>query len=59
MSFELTLLDHPLRPVGGEGTADSALAEPSGAGSGAKARYPQTGDFITNVSARRGEVGCV
>jgi len=32
------------------------LAEPSGAGSDAKARFPQTGDFITNVSARRDEV---
>jgi hypothetical protein len=32
------------------------LAEPSGAGSDAWARYPQTGDFITNVFARRGEV---
>jgi hypothetical protein len=27
-----------------------------GVGSDAWARYPQTGDFITNVSARRGEV---
>jgi len=32
------------------------LAEPSGAGSDAWARYPKTGDFITNVFARRGEV---
>jgi hypothetical protein len=42
--------------TGGEGIADSALAEPSGAGSDAWTRYPQTGDFITNVSARQGDV---
>ena len=42
-----------LPPLAGEGIADSALAEPSGAGSDAWARYPRTGDFITNVSARR------
>ena len=38
----------------GEGIVDSALAEPSGAGDDAWARIPQTGDFITNVSACRG-----
>ena len=37
------------------GTADSALAEPSGAGGGALARCPQTADFVSNVSARRAE----
>ncbi len=31
---------------------DTALAEPSGAGAGAKARCPQTGDCVANVSAR-------
>ena len=38
----------------GEGIVDSALAEPSGAGDDAWARYPQTGNFITNVSACQG-----
>ncbi len=33
--------------------ADSALAEPFGAGGDAQARYPQSGDFIANVSARQ------
>jgi Fe-S oxidoreductase len=37
----------------GEGTADTAFAERSGAGGGAKARYPQTADSIGNESARR------
>lgn len=40
-----------------EGSADTAFAERSGAGSGTKARCPQTADFVGNVSARRGEVG--
>ena len=35
--------------------ADSALAEPFGAGGDAQARYPQSGDFIANVSARQSE----
>lgn len=39
-----------------EGSADTALAERSGAGSGTKARCPQTAGFVGNVSARRGEV---
>ncbi len=46
----------PSPPSGGEGTADTAFAERSGAGGGAKARYPQTADSVGNESARRGEV---
>src|SRR3990172_11649826 len=34
------------------GPRDTALAEPSGAGAGAKARCPRTGDCVANVSAR-------
>ena len=38
--------------MAGEHPRDTALAEPSGAGAGAKARCPQTGDCVANVSAR-------
>ena len=34
------------------GTADTALAEPSGAGGGASAHYPQSADYVGNVSVR-------
>lgn len=34
------------------GPADTALAQPSGAGGGAMARSPQTGDCVANESAR-------
>lgn len=44
-------------PLTGEGIADSALAEPSGAESDAQVRYPQTADSVSNVSAHRGEGG--
>src|SRR3990172_5235169 len=38
---------------------DTALAEPSRAEAGAKARFPQTGDCVANVSARpRATVAC-
>jgi len=46
----------PSPPVTGERASLTRRKEvANGAGSDAKARYPQTGDFITNVSARRGE----
>jgi len=38
--------------MAGEHPRDTALAEPSGAGAGAKARCPQTGACVANVSAR-------
>ena len=47
----------PLRPHGGRGFVDTARGGELGAGNETMTRYPQTGDFITNVSARRGEVG--
>ncbi len=43
----------------GEGIADSAKGGWGGAGSDAKARYPQSADSVGNESARRGEVGGV
>jgi Fe-S oxidoreductase len=47
----------PSPPSGGEGTADTAFGERSGAGGGAKARYQQTADSVGNESTRRGKVG--
>jgi hypothetical protein len=35
------------------GSADTALAEPSGAGGGASAHFPQSADYVGNVSVRR------
>ncbi len=35
------------------GPADTASVERSGAGGGTEARYPQTGGFATNESARQ------
>ena len=35
------------------GTADTALAQPSGAGGGASAHFPQSADYVGNVSVRR------
>ena len=56
-----SLPKHPLRPLaGGEGIADPLtrrMGFECGAGSDALTRYPRTGDFITNGSARQGEVG--
>src|SRR5258706_15861140 len=40
---------------GGEASLTRRKGVAGGAGSDAVARYPLTGDFITNVSARRGE----
>ena len=37
----------------GESPADTASVERSGAGGGTEARYPQTGVFATNESARQ------
>jgi hypothetical protein len=52
-----TPVTHPSPPAMVEwGTADSALADPSGAGGSVQARYPQTAHFVSNVSARGGEV---
>ena len=35
------------------GTADTALAQPSGAGGGASAHFPQSADYVGNVSVCR------
>jgi hypothetical protein len=47
----------PLRPLGGEVSSTRRKGVDLGAGDETVTRYPQTGDFITNVSARQGEVG--
>ena len=38
------------------GAADTALAEPSGAGGGASAHSPQSANYVGNVSVRRSVV---
>ena len=43
----------PLRPHGGEVSSRRRKGVELGAGDETMTRYPQTGDFITNVSARR------
>jgi hypothetical protein len=43
--------------AGGEVSSTRRRGVDLGAGDETVTRYPQTGDFITNVSARRGEVG--
>ncbi len=51
----LSLWDEGTLEAEQRGIADSALAEPSGAGRDTWARYPQSGDFIANVPARQDE----
>jgi hypothetical protein len=43
--------------TGGEVSSRRRKGVELGAGDETVTRYPQTGDFITNVSARRGEEG--
>ena len=42
-------------PLAGEVSSTRRMGVDLGAGDETVTRYPQTGDFITNVSARRGE----
>jgi hypothetical protein len=42
-------------PLAGEVSSTRRRGGDLGAGDETVTRYPQTGDFITNVSARRGE----